>query len=187
MPGLLKLFAVGLSCAAIPACVSDPSVENDVPARSGAHQPGVTGQGTLPAVEACNQLVQAEQAGREKLRCKAPADKPLCPLHLAVAGALPCDSYEQSTVSACVAEIGQYAACDDFDTKPCIVTAVASSCHAPVAREAGPGGNPDAAPRADGGPPDAAPTADGGPGTGIESPDGGGSDATIADSGSGAG
>jgi hypothetical protein len=142
MPGLPKLIVVGLSCVVVSACVSDPTVENDVPARSGAHQPGVTPGSVLSAKDACDQVLSAEKSARDQLSCAARTPAPVCPSYLAVAGAMPCDSYEETTVTACVAAIGKYTSCDDFDTKPCIVTAIA--CHAPAGVPEAGTHNPDA-------------------------------------------
>lgn len=148
---LLKVVAVALSSVATTACVSDPKVEDYAPPSAGAHQPSGDGVATLSATEACTQLVSAETASRAKLACTAsPSEQ--CPAHLAVAGALPCGLYDASTVAACVSEIGKYAACSDFDTKPCIVTAVVSSCHAPPRAE---GGTDATVPTREGGSPDA--------------------------------
>ena len=128
-------LALGLSCAAPTACVSDPNIENDVPAEPGAKQPSADGGATLNFGAACSELADAEKAERSKLGCKVVTRA--CPAYVAVAGALPCDLYVESTVAACVAAIRHYGACSDFDTKPCVVTAVASSCHAPVVTDAG--------------------------------------------------
>jgi hypothetical protein len=178
MPGLPKLLAVGLSCAGISACVTDPSVENDVPARRGAYQPGATGGSSLAAKDACDQVVSAEKSARDKLSCAAKTPAPACPSYLSVAGAMPCDSYEESTVTACVAAIGAYTSCDDFDTKPCIVTAV--TCHPPAGvPEAGTGND---AGRADSGSPDATPTATT-PDSSVVVDAASSSDAAVVDSG----
>lgn len=181
MPGLPKLMVVGLSCGVLSACVSDPTVENDVPARSGAHQPGVTGESAISAKDACDQVLSAEQSARDKLSCAARTPASVCPSYLAVAGSMPCDSYEESTVTACVTAIGEYTSCDDFDTKPCIVTAI--TCHPPAGVPEAGTRKPDAG-HTDAGTPDATPptpdssvVVDGG------SPPAATPDATVADSG----
>lgn len=167
---LLKVVGVAFSSVAITACVSDPKVEDYAPPSAGAHQPSGDGVATLSVAEACTRLVNAETTTRQKLACTA-SPSPQCPAHLAVAGALPCGLYDASTVTACVSEIGKYAACSDFDTKPCIVTAVVSSCHAPPRAEAGTDAT---VPTREGGPPDAT---TGKPDSGASPPDATKSDA----------
>ncbi|HEX7669472.1 MAG TPA: hypothetical protein VF395_07815 [Polyangiaceae bacterium] len=153
MPRLSKRLTVCLASAIFvaPACVSDPSVEDDVPARSGAHQPAASGDDPVPAAAACERVLVAEKAARDSLDCKPRTPAPTCPIYLSIAGTRPCDSYEGSTVSVCEAEIAKYTTCSDFDTRPCVVTAVASTCHAPAVPEAGPRGD---AGKAEGGLPD---------------------------------
>jgi len=143
MPRPSKRLVLALASAlfAAPACVSDPRVEDDVPARSGAHQPAASGDDPVPAAAACERVLAAEKAARDSLDCMPRTPAPTCPTYLRIAGAQPCDSYEGSTVSVCEAEIANYASCADFDTKPCIVTAVASTCHAAAVPEAGPRGD----------------------------------------------
>ena len=132
-------FATGLSClpwVLLTACVEDPKVENDAPAQPGALEPKGGGN-TVALAGACSRLTDAKEAARAKLECDAPGTEPSCSGALAVAGALPCDEYDEESVAACVTEIGQYAACSDFDTKPCVVAAIVTSCHPPQHEEAG--------------------------------------------------
>jgi len=119
-----------------PACVSDPTVQNDVVPRPGATQPDGSSAPNLGAAAACDKIKTARSAAATKLGCDAPKGE--CPGLLLVAGSVPCDEYTGGSVGACESMIQSYATCSDFDTKPCVVTPVEGSCHTPVAPEAGP-------------------------------------------------
>lgn len=123
---------LGLGFWLAAGCVSDPVVEDDVPAPEGAVQPESTSSRVVSAIEACDTLMAAEDETRQRLACALPDARPDCPAYLRVAGALPCDDVREDTVEACVAIVGGYTACSDFDTRPCIVTVEEASCREPA-------------------------------------------------------
>jgi hypothetical protein len=116
-------------------CISDHTVESDVPAAPGIVQPETNGMTQFTATEACGRIKEARAAVATKLGCDDPADR--CPDYLRLAGSVPCDQYVASTVDACEQVIEKYVSCSDFSTKPCVVTPIAGSCKKPVAPEAG--------------------------------------------------
>src|SRR5690349_4245383 len=120
MARILRVLGVGLASVVLTACVKDDKVEDYLPPERGAAQPGKDGGGELTIQDACSQVVAALKDARDSNRCKAPADEDLvCPGYLAVAGSLTCDSVSENSVKACVARIGKYSSCSDFDTKAC--------------------------------------------------------------------
>lgn len=133
--GARGAFSVGVALALAAGCVSSPTIEDEVPPSVGAVQPPSSGGATLGADEACQKLVAAERATRDKLGCDDSAVDLSCPGHVLLVGATPCDEYDEGTVQACVDAIGGYAACSDFAAKPCVVTVDRASCHAPTTTE----------------------------------------------------
>lgn len=128
---------VGVPAALLVAegCVSDHTVEDTVTPSIGATQPDGGSSGPVGAPAACDRIKSARSAARAKLGCDAPKDE--CPNLLLLAGSIPCDDFTGGSIAACEAAIGAYGKCSDFDTKPCVVTPVSTSCHAPAAPEAG--------------------------------------------------
>jgi hypothetical protein len=123
-------------------CISDHTVEADVPSPTGVVQPGGNGGTELPAAEACERMKSARAVVATKLGCDDPSDA--CPRYLFVAGSMPCALYLESSVDACVAVIDGYSSCEDFSVKACVATPVSASCVKPGAPEGG-GGSRDSA------------------------------------------
>lgn len=119
-----------------PACVSDHAVEDDVVPSPGAVQPDGGSLANVAAAVACDRLKSARSGAATKLGCDTPKDE--CPGLLLLAGSTPCDEYTGGSVSACEGWIGGYEKCSDFSTKPCVVTPVSGSCHAPAVPDAAP-------------------------------------------------
>jgi hypothetical protein len=117
-------------------CVKDPEIEDETVPPVGVEQPA-PGGATIGAAEACSQLVDAEMATRAQLGCDESPVSPTCPDRLFLAGSQPCDEYDEASVAACVKAVKAYRHCADFDTNPCVVTVVESSCRAPKLPEAG--------------------------------------------------
>ena len=132
------VFAGLVASFVVVACVSSPTEGATVPAGRGIGQPDAGDGGTLSAGAACSALVAARAAARARLSCPSEpeADCSGSAAYVSIAGARPCDAYDAHSVDACVAAYGAYRTCTDFDVHPCVVTAVASSCHAP--RDGGP-------------------------------------------------
>jgi hypothetical protein len=124
------LVSVGTAIALASGCVSDPTVEDEVPPTVGALETDAGTGGHVGAADACQKLVEALTASRTRLGCSAAKPEPVCPSYVAVGGALPCDELYESSLDACVSKIGKYASCDDFDRTPCVVAVVTASCHA---------------------------------------------------------
>lgn len=118
-------------------CVSDHTVEADVPARPGIVQPDGGGAAKLTAAVACERIKSARASTATKLGCDEPTDE--CPKYLFVAGTTPCAEYVGGSVAACVAVIERYAACKDFSEKACVVAPVAGTCRPPATPDAGSG------------------------------------------------
>lgn len=183
------LVSAGALVPLVVGCVSEPD-ENGVivPPAAGLVQPEAGASGpTVSAAAACAALATALGAARTRLGCMAAAvPVPDCSAgtgYLAIAGSMPCDEYDEGSVNACVAAYGAFAACTDFDTTPCVVTAVPSSCHAPAVTTDS--GHPDAAEN-DGGPvvpPDASTDASVSDGSGPQISDSATSDAASSDAG----
>lgn len=143
-----RLPAAALASATIVAgCVQDYAVEDEVLPPRGAFQPREGGAETVDRATACEALATAEDDARQRLHCDTTDHAP-CPQYLSVAGALPCSELKAASVDACVAEIGDYSRCSDFDDHPCIVTVVTDSCVAPARSEAGADAAADGAPDA---------------------------------------
>jgi hypothetical protein len=161
---ILLVAGLPLGSFVVIGCVQDPQVENETVPPVGIEQPG-PGSSTIGADSACTELVDAETAARAKLGCPDSVVSLACPDHLFLAGSQPCDEYDEASVEACVQALGAYGHCSDFDRKPCVVTVIATSCHAPRVAE---GGAVDAA--ADAGPTTSAAEAgtDASPGLPIE-------------------
>lgn len=132
----------------VSGCVTDHTVENDVPAAPGLVQPEASGVGALGSAEACSRIGSARGATSAKLGCDMPAVD--CPAYLFPAGSLPCDEYYAGSVEACEAVIAKYDTCADFSTKACVVTPIAGSCRKPVIPEAGSPARDSAVPSRDG-------------------------------------
>jgi hypothetical protein len=127
-----------VTCVALVAgCVSDHTIESDVPASAGIVQPGGNGGAKLTAAVACERITGARSTAAKKLGCDDPKDE--CPRYLFVAGSMPCAEYSGDSVDACVSVIEGYRACKDFSEKGCVATPVEASCRAPAAPDAGGG------------------------------------------------
>jgi len=136
-----RLRSTCLGLWLVSGCVSDHTVEADVPSSPGAVQPGGATGDKVAAADACLRIKNARAKAAASLGCDDPGDQ--CPEYLYVAGSTPCDQYTGSSLDACEAVIGKYESCDDFSTRPCIVTAVAGSCRVPTppkVRDAGDSG-----------------------------------------------
>jgi uncharacterized membrane protein YgcG len=144
------LGALGLSTILLVvgplACTTEPKVEDQVPAPPGATQPASSSSATTGVDEACDRLRAAEDATRSRLDCAEPDNVVSCPEYLRVAGATQCDEVLEDTVAACVATVEGYSSCNEFNSRPCIVTVEPDSCRAPAppistdGGDAGPGG-----------------------------------------------
>ena len=142
----------------VSGCVKDPAVEDEVAPTVGVSQPRSDGGATVGAADACHELVSAERSARSRLGCGDAGVALTCPNYVFLVGAVPCDEYVRSTVESCVTTMGAYTSCQDFDTKPCVVTVIRRSCAAPVpATDGGRDGSvnevPDASSDASGKPP----------------------------------
>ena len=116
-------------------CISDHTVEADVPAPNGIVQPDGSGGTELAAAEACGRIKNARAAAATKLGCDDPGD--VCPQYLFVAGSMPCAEFTAGSVDACVAVIESYGSCADLSDRACVVTPVAGSCRKPAAPDGG--------------------------------------------------
>ncbi len=84
------------------------------------------GNGTpMGESEACNAIIDAEDAKRAALSC-GPVTRPPCPGYLAKSNPA-CSQYDQGTVQACVAYIAGHASCDALTKKKCVVKVFAGS------------------------------------------------------------
>jgi hypothetical protein len=123
LPSLVALvFATG--------CIDDVNTEEDVPAEKGATQPETSGK-VIAASEACSRLVAAETAARDDLNCDS-SPGPECPERLRLFGSLVCSEIDEGSVDACVDAIGAYRSCGEFDSRPCVVTVIESTCKNPM-------------------------------------------------------
>ncbi len=128
---------VGISAVAllvVEGCVSDHALEDDVEPSVGVIQPEGGSSEPVAASAACERIESARSGAAAKLGCDTPEDS--CPALLLLAGSIPCDDFTGGSIAACEAAIGAYRKCSDFDTKPCVVTPVSTSCHAPAAPDA---------------------------------------------------
>lgn len=146
MSGLRWVRSVSLAglLLAVAASCSNPKDDEDfVPSETGAEQPKAGGAQLAEAV-ACDSLKAADSAARKALSC--PANKAVCPASIRPAGVGDdCFSYSKASVDACVEAIGKYEACEDFESHPCLVTAVPKQCAGsvePAPGEGGAGGAP---------------------------------------------
>jgi hypothetical protein len=167
-----SLFAASAVLVLATSCVDEVKTEPDVPAAPGATQPEGNGK-SVSASEACDQLEAAESKARSDLDCD-PSPSPACPGRLRLAGSFVCAEVDQGSVEACVSAIADYSTCGEFDSRPCVVTVLSSTCKNPT--EAGPPPEP---------PNDGGMVSEGGgegeggvtvPEGGVTVPDGGGSE-----------
>lgn len=128
------------SLALAAACGRKLETYDDYPARQGAYQPAGNGQVTDEA-SACSALVAAIDAQRAALSCGADTGRTACPDLVRPAGGADCFDYDQGALDACVAYYAGLSACAQFDTSPCIVTAIArASCGSGTGGSSGTGG-----------------------------------------------
>jgi hypothetical protein len=127
---------IGCALGALPACVSEHTVEDDVKPAPGIVEPDGSSAGTVSSATACERITAARKAAAASLGCDLPQEE--CPGYLYVAGSVPCDEYTAGSVETCEKRIGAYEHCADFSAKACVVTAVIRSCHKAPAPEAGP-------------------------------------------------
>ncbi len=146
------LISAGAVMPLVAGCVSSPDENGSVvPPAAGIGQPeaGASGR-TVTAAAACIALAGAIAATNLRLGCSVATPK--CSAgagYVAIAGSMPCDEYDQASLNACLAAYETFKACTDFDTMPCVITAVPASCHSPAVTTDS--GNLDAAEN-DGGP-----------------------------------
>jgi len=171
----LRFLSAGLALGLALGCAQDPNTQPSVIPPEGIEQPGADGGATLDATTACERIVAAETDARGRLGCDAPKAPHACPDYVRVAGASTCGAYLRSTVDACVTRMSGFQSCSDFDTHPCVATAIRESC---VASSAAPEGGPDGGAQDDGSVP-----VEAGPGRDASSPEGGPGDTLRGDGG----
>lgn len=121
VPGLLLVSC--LHVFSLIACTEPPPSHQMSDPAEGARQPAAGGfSEVLNEDEACLVLSQAETEARERLGCAEMQRD--CPASIRPGGACDGFAYDASSVAACVEVIADYTSCDDFDVRPCIVTAV---------------------------------------------------------------
>lgn len=113
-----------LALAALAACASkDDDAEKPQP-NDGAgtgiepYQPEGNGVRTSEA-EACQRMVAALDERASELGCVI--TYPPCPNYLRQSTEGTCYEYDEGTIDSCVAFIGKYQTCNDFQFRPCIV------------------------------------------------------------------
>lgn len=130
------------------ACSDEVGTGDNQPAPPGAIQPDASG-GVLNEAEACQMLLAAiqDRASTPPLDCDV--SELTCPELIRTAGSQACLQFDEGSVTACVGVVESYELCTDFETKPCIVTALPGTMSAgctPPMPDAGAdtGGGPDA-------------------------------------------
>jgi hypothetical protein len=170
---VFRAGALGAAFALAGACSSS----DDGGGKNGGGDYAPPGNGVaMPEADACKAIVDAENARYAEAKC-GPVTRPPCPYYLAK-GNPACSEYDQGTVQACVAWIGQQS-CDALKTKKCIVAVLPGTEGKGCPPDAGGDAEVDAGPDA---PSDAAEDAseDGAPDAPAEAAN----DATAAEAGS---
>ena len=106
------------------SCTSTPDTADVVPALPGAFQPDAGGP-LIDEATACAKLSQAESKSRSALGCD-PLKRD-CPAYIRPAGGADCFLYSQASVDGCSELYASFSSCDQFEQRPCLVTAV-SNC-----------------------------------------------------------
>ena len=137
--GWLRGASLSALFVAVAASCSNPKDDEDfVPSEPGADQPKAGGA-QLAEAAACDSLKAADTAARKALSC--PANKAVCPAYIRPAGVGDdCFQYSKNSVDACVSAIGEYTTCEDFESHPCLVTALPKQCAGSVEPEPSEGG-----------------------------------------------
>jgi hypothetical protein len=118
---LSSLLCVSLLTGVLAAsCTSTHDTADVVPSPPGAFQPDGGGK-TLDEATACSQLTAAESTARSALGCDAA--KHTCPDYIRPAGGADCFVYDQASVDGCATLYNSFTSCDDFDSRPCLLTA----------------------------------------------------------------
>jgi hypothetical protein len=118
-------LCVSLVSAVLAAsCTSAPDMADVVPALPGAFQPDAGGP-LVDEVTACTKLSQAESGARAALGCD-PVTR-ACPVYIRPAGGADCFLYSQASLDGCSELYDSFSSCDQFEQRPCLVTAV-STC-----------------------------------------------------------
>lgn len=108
-----------MSVGAAGACEADEPSGTSSPGTVTIVQPPGDGRRMAEAA-ACEALLDAEAAARQRLGCAPPSGA--CPERVRAASAL-CDAeYDQGSVEACVAFLGEHGACEHFEQKICVIT-----------------------------------------------------------------
>jgi hypothetical protein len=118
------------------SCSEDVATEPVVPAEQGALQPEGGGDAIVEE-EACQRLADAIADKDDELDCDVALE---CPEGIRPAGGEACLEYDEETVEACVSVIESYEECEEFDTRPCIATALAGTADPACAPAGGAGG-----------------------------------------------
>jgi hypothetical protein len=109
------------------ACTEDKDTGATVPATEGAIQP--EGDGVeMSADEACTWLLGAVERVHTR-RGGCDDVERTCPEFILPAGGdADCVTFDSGSIKACVEVIDEYATCEDFALRPCIVTALNLEC-----------------------------------------------------------
>lgn len=122
------LLCVSLLTAVLAAsCTSTHDTADVIPPLPGAFQPD-GGGALIDEAAACAQMTDAESKARAALGCdKMKRD---CPAYIRPAGGADCFVYDQASVQGCVDLYDSFTSCDNFEQRPCLVTAK-SNCDEP--------------------------------------------------------
>jgi hypothetical protein len=131
---LLCLAALAAVLAA--SCTSTHDTADVVPSLPGAFQPDAGGK-LIAETTACSELTKAESAARAALGCDMVTRD--CPSYIRPAGGADCFVYDQASVNGCENLYQSFTTCDEFDQRPCLVTAV-SQCDGTNSGSGGAGG-----------------------------------------------
>ena len=116
-----SLLCASLLTAVVAAsCSSAHDTADVVPAEPGAFQPDAGGK-LIDEASACAALTKAERDARAALGCDAVTHD--CPAYIRPAGGADCFVYDQASVDGCKVLFDSFTSCDDFDQRPCLVTA----------------------------------------------------------------
>jgi hypothetical protein len=122
---LSSLLCASLLTAVLAAsCTSSPDTADVVPSLPGAFQPDAGGK-TVDEATACSKLTEAESSARAALGCDAVTHT--CPDYVRPAGGADCFVYDQGSLDGCTTLYNSFVSCDQFDSRPCLLTAV-SNC-----------------------------------------------------------
>ena len=118
------------------ACTEDLDTGATIPAPQGAVQPEGDGV-AMSAEDACEELLAAVERWEDRHGGCDDVERTCPDFVLPAGGSARCTTFDAGSVEACVDVIDDYATCNDFTRKPCIVTALDLACAAGGAGGAG--------------------------------------------------